>query len=248
MTACLVNFTAIFNYYDQSQHWDVDSATSQSEYEAIPCNRLQAREILYEQDAVVLVWNAWESGASFAKQSQSEVNKTKVKRSPFYRHLKPNPCVKTLQPWYSQSSSVSPLTWYSATVVNDLVKAIRWFNRFILVTPDSRYPSRSPELRMKLGEALVKATRNCGELVPRFSQHLFTSPADWSERSWALGTGQAVSPILVTCVSCWGSLSARLRMRFVLQENFQGVLFNPYTRQYLSYSCAMSVFTSLALL
>ena len=25
---------------------------------------------------------------------------------------------------------------------------------------------------MKLGEALVKATRNCGELVPRFSQHL----------------------------------------------------------------------------
>lgn len=25
---------------------------------------------------------------------------------------------------------------------------------------------------MKLGEALVKATRNCGELVPRYSQHL----------------------------------------------------------------------------
>ena len=25
---------------------------------------------------------------------------------------------------------------------------------------------------MKLGEALVKATRICGELVPRFSQHL----------------------------------------------------------------------------
>ena len=25
---------------------------------------------------------------------------------------------------------------------------------------------------MKLGEALVKATRNCGDLVPRFSQHL----------------------------------------------------------------------------
>ena len=25
---------------------------------------------------------------------------------------------------------------------------------------------------MKLGEALVRATRNCGELVPRYSQHL----------------------------------------------------------------------------
>ncbi|KAJ7372782.1 Transport and Golgi organization protein 6 [Desmophyllum pertusum] len=36
----------------------------------------------------------------------------------------------------------------------------------------SSRPARSPELRMKLGEALVKATRNCGELVPRYSQHL----------------------------------------------------------------------------
>ncbi|KAK2560130.1 Transport and Golgi organization protein 6-like protein [Acropora cervicornis] len=33
-------------------------------------------------------------------------------------------------------------------------------------------PARSPELRMKLGEALVNATRNCGDMVPRFSQHL----------------------------------------------------------------------------
>lgn len=32
--------------------------------------------------------------------------------------------------------------------------------------------TRSPELRMKIGEALVKATRICGELVPRYSQHL----------------------------------------------------------------------------
>ncbi|XP_067047611.1 transport and Golgi organization protein 6 homolog isoform X2 [Acropora muricata] len=36
----------------------------------------------------------------------------------------------------------------------------------------SRPPARSPELRMKLGEALVNATRNCGDMVPRFSQHL----------------------------------------------------------------------------
>ena len=28
---------------------------------------------------------------------------------------------------------------------------------------------------MKLGEALVKATRNCGELVPRYSQHLLSA-------------------------------------------------------------------------
>lgn len=28
---------------------------------------------------------------------------------------------------------------------------------------------------MKLGEALVKATRNCGELVPRYSQHLLAA-------------------------------------------------------------------------
>ncbi|XP_048590647.1 transport and Golgi organization protein 6 homolog [Nematostella vectensis] len=36
-------------------------------------------------------------------------------------------------------------------------------------------PQRSPELRMKLGEALVRATRACGPLVPRFSQHLISS-------------------------------------------------------------------------
>lgn len=40
------------------------------------------------------------------------------------------------------------------------------------VLSGSRLPARSPELRMKLGEALVKATRNCGEMVPKFSQHL----------------------------------------------------------------------------
>jgi len=45
-------------------------------------------------------------------------------------------------------------------------------NRFIPVAAGSGRPARSPELRMKLGEALVKATRICGELVPRFSQHL----------------------------------------------------------------------------
>lgn len=28
---------------------------------------------------------------------------------------------------------------------------------------------------MKLGEALVRATRNCGELVPRYSQHLLSA-------------------------------------------------------------------------
>lgn len=28
---------------------------------------------------------------------------------------------------------------------------------------------------MKLGEALVKATRNCGELVPRYRQHLLSA-------------------------------------------------------------------------
>lgn len=43
---------------------------------------------------------------------------------------------------------------------------------FILVSCGSSRPTKSPELRMKIGEALVKATRICGELVPRYSQHL----------------------------------------------------------------------------
>ncbi|XP_031563618.1 transport and Golgi organization protein 6 homolog [Actinia tenebrosa] len=34
---------------------------------------------------------------------------------------------------------------------------------------------RSPETKMKLGEALVKAVRECGELIPRYSQHLMSS-------------------------------------------------------------------------
>ena len=46
------------------------------------------------------------------------------------------------------------------------------FTSFIPVPFRSRPPARSPELRMKLGEALVNATRNCGDMVPRFSQHL----------------------------------------------------------------------------
>ncbi|XP_078383567.1 transport and Golgi organization protein 6 homolog [Oculina patagonica] len=40
------------------------------------------------------------------------------------------------------------------------------------VSSGSSRPARTPELRMKLGEALVKATRLCGELVPRYSQQL----------------------------------------------------------------------------
>ena len=34
---------------------------------------------------------------------------------------------------------------------------------------------KSPEIRIKLGEALVKATRSCGELLPRYSQQLVSA-------------------------------------------------------------------------
>ncbi|KAK3742162.1 hypothetical protein QZH41_020475, partial [Actinostola sp. cb2023] len=34
---------------------------------------------------------------------------------------------------------------------------------------------RSPEVKIKLGEALMKAIRDCGDLIPRYSQHLLSS-------------------------------------------------------------------------
>ena len=55
-----------------------------------------------------------------------------------------------------------------------------WCSKFVFVclficfsvSCGANRSTRSPELRMKIGEALVKATRICGELVPRYSQHL----------------------------------------------------------------------------
>lgn len=56
-----------------------------------------------------------------------------------------------------------------------LIPGIRKWSIRISFHKGSTASQRSPDTKIKLGEVLVKAVRDCGELVPRYSQLLLSS-------------------------------------------------------------------------